>query len=507
MDGTKALFIYVHPGLIDTLSASSCQGVQGPSSAPMPCAPQPSFMLEVRVLHRKMTAEMLCTEWKCPNNTKQVHSKWITNIAFEKHFKPFMCTFRPEITANVQATPTCKQRWPLRVYSTPNMGRMAVATTSMPLGTRVFETPAFAAVVSDKYRQRYCHFCIQRLTRKAFQCDQCRFSVYCSMECLTTDATTFHELQCEVLIRLKAERDCDTELLRLVIAVLSMQHCLALKPGNNPLQDLLVPPVVENTGQKYKEQLLKLLRGSKLSHFVSPTQAHDVLLKVRSNAHPLVLNGSVTCGLGLFPEAAMVFNHSCSPNIILAFQPGTRMLRAHSIRPIQPRQALEYAYIDLLPSKSRRRQLLNDAFAFDCSCLRCYEEGKLERMGQDLHDQETAQLLQLQKATASPSQFDVNKIFKRYTYGQRPSAELLFSLWMVQMNASIQKHEWQQARKVIKQMIKAWTMEWELPQYHPVMDALYRHLLRVSIHLDLTLKTEKIRSKIDQIGAICGFSE
>ncbi|KAL0589954.1 hypothetical protein ABG067_001920 [Albugo candida] len=474
----------------------------------MSCFPEPSVMIEVRVLHRNNDAEILCIEWDCPHNSNCAHSKWITIKAFKKRFKPFLCTFYPEITANVQATPKCERRWPLEVYSTPKMGRIAIATTSMPLGTRILETPAFAAVVSDKYRQRYCHFCIRRLSGKAFQCDQCRYSVYCSMECLTTDANTFHELQCDVLVRLGTKKDCDTELPRLVVAVLSMQHSRAFKPKHNPLQNLTVPSVVTSTKHNHAIQLVNLLKKSKLSHFISSDEVHDVVVKVQTNAHPLILNGSVTCGLGLFPEAAMIFNHSCSPNIILAFEPGTRMLTAQNIRTIRPRQALEYAYIDILPSKSRRRQLLTDAFGFDCTCVRCSQEGEKELLAaHGTFDQETTILLQLQTATLIPSQFDVEKVLASYADGREPSAEFVFSLWMVQVNALIQKREWHPARKIIEEMINTWTVEWNLPRYYPVTDALYRQLLQVCTQLELAVKCQNIRSKMNKIGAICGFSD
>ena len=98
----------------------------------------------------------------------------------------------------------------------------------------------------------------------------------------------------------------------------------------------------------------------------------EMLLLCRVNAHgildPLTQR---SIGVGLYPSAALAFNHSCCPN--LDFLPGEDgRMRFVTTREVRPGEELTITYTDLLTStRSERRQSLAEEYYFDCDCPRC----------------------------------------------------------------------------------------------------------------------------------------
>lgn len=86
----------------------------------------------------------------------------------------------------------------------PPYGRHAVATQDVKVGTEVFSSLPYAAVISDKYADKLCHACFAPLGSTPRLCaGGCAFAAYCSTECAANDAAD-HKHECTLLAALKA---------------------------------------------------------------------------------------------------------------------------------------------------------------------------------------------------------------------------------------------------------------------------------------------------------------
>ncbi|KAJ7128864.1 hypothetical protein C8R46DRAFT_1017050 [Mycena filopes] len=127
---------------------------------------------------------------------------------------------------------------------------------------------------------------------------------------------------------------------------------------------------------------------------------------MRSNARgislpaPPELPGSLAMGHNAVFLQTSRLNHSCSPNVILRFDPESFALTVHSIRPIAKGEEILHSYIDLTstPTRAARRSLLRDLCHFECECSRCalptdaaVRESDARR--QRIHDTPSAALL------------------------------------------------------------------------------------------------------------------
>jgi hypothetical protein len=97
----------------------------------------------------------------------------------------------------------------------------------------------------------------------------------------------------------------------------------------------------------------------------------ELLLRLRHNAHPIVLAATRRhVGLGVFP-AACYMNHSCAPNVVHHFVDAGRTVVFRALRDIAAGEEVVYRYVETHQPRAERRRLLREAFFFDCACARC----------------------------------------------------------------------------------------------------------------------------------------
>ena len=222
-----------------------------------------------------------------------------------------------------------------------------MTSKALNVGDCAFEATAFAIVLKTNFLRKKCHFCFENLQKKAFQCADCCFGLYCSKKCLEADRLV-HDFQCLALKNLKeiafsVFSDEEKEILRLCLAVLSMEKLIG---HTKVLEKLRIPLVVKEDKRKdgdgdglFHEKAFKFLLLSLYQHQHQQPQMdthqeqhqmakmehlRKTLLRVQFNCHPLMIRPQVTCGIGLFPEAAMTLNHSCVPNVFPVFNPETK---------------------------------------------------------------------------------------------------------------------------------------------------------------------------------------
>jgi hypothetical protein len=115
------------------------------------------------------------------------------------------------------------------------------------------------------------------------------------------------------------------------------------------------------------------------SHFERERDAHvidftiEIAARVNSNSFGIFddfVSHKPFLGLGVFPVAAMTFNHSCRPNLINIYVNGKMEYR--TTREILKDEELCLSYINSLEGFTKRREELASTRFFACSCPRCH---------------------------------------------------------------------------------------------------------------------------------------
>lgn len=523
-DEDKAAYVLVTAKLALLLPAACCNGENVMERSPS--------VLPVRVLQTKSNAGLLRLAWRCPTNAT-AHSQWFDarDITFVRkasnanallgrgsHDQPFEAENEDRI----------------ELWTSPALGRFTVAKQRIAAGECALRATAFAVVVKQQLVRKRCHWCFTVLSKKAFQCGACEFALYCSRDCLDADEV-LHDFQCHTLAQLndnnngnpdnrarmkqfKSEWEAvgiDIETVRLALAALSMENFVRTTA---PLARLVTS---SKSGAAKNQRVLAQVAGFLVAGITSseiqqvPTLAHvqKTLERVQSNAHPLCLNGMVTVGVGMFPEAAMVLNHSCLPNVVPSFDLRSRTLSFHAIREIKWGQAVEYAYIELFQATPRRQEVLLDGFGFVCGCWRCEHEPQTQPLTPEEAQEEAAvmkQLMQLRLGESQPhvqpqaqSQL-VEELFRSYRRVFERNPELLFAYHMLQMKHAASSRAWKRVISEAATLERLWTVL-QLPQVHPTMEILH---LQVQIAAERTGDAKQaalMKARVEEIRRICGF--
>ena len=103
--------------------------------------------------------------------------------------------------------------------------------------------------------------------------------------------------------------------------------------------------------------------------------ALSIASRINVNAYGIVISNKSTefnredVGFGVFPLAAMMFNHSCSPNLVNVWIDNRMEYR--TVTDVQVGEELDISYIDIRLSTPMRRNILRLSKHFFCTCKRC----------------------------------------------------------------------------------------------------------------------------------------
>ncbi|TMW65347.1 hypothetical protein Poli38472_007989 [Pythium oligandrum] len=456
-----------------------------------------SRLLRVRVRQRQKAARLLCLSW-----SNDEHSRWFPDheIVFTQPISHTEDLFGGKDDASfARANPS------VSLWSSASTGRLAVATTALSQGSCVLRATAFAVGVHDHGASSFCHWCFSRLSKKAFRCGGCSFALYCSHKCLEADAP-LHDFQCQVLPwirqRQPAPLEVDNETLRLVLSILSMEQLIQTTTA---LAKLHIPPRKRRKDLKHVAHGLQRVIQSTTNVQIPLEHIVETIERVQTNAHPLYLNGATICGLGIFPEAAMTLNHSCSPNVVPSFDPATRTLRFYAIRDIQRLDMIEYSYLsDLSIGVKRRRETLKDGFGFECHCLRCETEARRQDGAND--DTTENQVLTQLMATLQDDKASANLESLRREVGSllERRSDLAFAFDMVELRRAVRRLAWQDVTRLAQGLLDQWRAQ-GLPEHYPTTETLYQQLLVAAKRLGDTRNMTTAQEAIRATQQNCGY--
>lgn len=472
-----------------------------------------SWLLSVQVAKTRRDAALVCLQWSCVDDALRQHSLWLEADAVvfaERHTK--------NLCRGPHEQPFEAENTSIRLWESPATGKFAVAAQQIPMGATALQAAAFAVVIKDSLARSHCHWCFNRLVKKVLQCADCQFARYCSRECLDADAL-LHDFQCQALGKLGSDSPqgsalyaagslVDSETVRLTLAVLSMERLLqTTKP--------LAPLVVHSKSALADDLTAKVVAGAveiiqqntSIDAPISAPHIRESLQRVQCNAHPLYLNGAMICGLGVFPEAAMVLNHSCMPNTVPSFDPKTRTLRFQTIRSIPAGHTIEYSYVELLQSTTQRQDQLRDGFDFECTCWRCVTKSEelKDRSSHLAEDAFTKELMQLQQSKhASQALSELKAMRKRCQRLLLQHTELRFGFHLVEMRLAAAARDWLRVIASAEAQIEIWRSE-GLPHVYPIMQTLHKQIQLASTNAGLQTKAQEATQAIDLIQRVCGY--
>lgn len=476
------------------------------------CCSRSSWLLSVQVTKRRRDAAVVRVQWSCLDDALRQHSLWLdadTVVFAERHTK--------NLGRGSHEQPFEAENANLRLWESTATGRFAVAARQIPTGATALQAAAFAVVVKDSLSCSHCHWCFSRLVKKVFQCADCQFPRYCSRECLDADAL-LHDFQCQALGKLGTAQDCefsmldsvvDRETVRLTLAVLSMERLLRTTKPLAPLVVNSTSALRNDIASKAMTAVLEIIQqNTSIGSPIPASHIRKALQRVQCNAHSLYLNGAMICGVGVFPEAAMVLNHSCTPNTVSSFDPKTRTLRFQAIQSIPTGHAIEYSYIDLLQSKEHRQDQLRDGFGFECACWRCVTEREEQQNRMSAREEEalTQELMKLQQSNHPAQALSELTALKRNRLGvlsQHP--ELRFGFYLVEMRLASAVKDWFRVIQAAEAQIEIWESE-GLPDVYSATQTLQKQIQLASTYAGLYAKAQDATHTIEFIQRTCGYN-
>lgn len=472
-----------------------------------------SWLLSVQVTKRRRDASLVCLQWGCVDDALRQHSLWL-----EADAVVFAEPYTKNLGRGSHEQSFVAENASLRLWESPATGRFAVAAQQIPMGATALQAAAFAVVVKDSLARSHCHWCFSRLVKKVLQCADCQFARYCSRECLDADAL-LHDFQCQVLGKLAtdspqgsalaaADSLVDRETLRLTLAVLSMERLLQTTKPLAPLVVRSKSAMGNDLTTKAVAAAVEIIqRNTSIGAPIPAPYIRLSLQRVQCNAHPLYLNGAMICGVGVFPEAAMVLNHSCTPNTVPSFDPTMRTLCFKAIRPIPAGHTIEYSYVDLLQAKPQRQAQLRDGFGFECTCWRCATESEeLKDHTSSLEeDAFTKELMQLQQSKhASQALSELTALKQRRLRLLCQHTELRFGFHLVEMRLATAARDWLRVIAAAEAQVEIWNSE-GLPDVYPIMQTLHKQIQMASSNAGLQIKAQDATQAIEFIQRVCGY--
>ncbi|KAF1324697.1 putative histone tail methylase containing set domain, partial [Globisporangium splendens] len=489
------------------------------------------WILPVRVGATRDEAGLMLLEWVCRGHQHLPscprHTQWFSagDLVFVERIndanallgrRPHEQSFESENDDRVE------------LWRNPRLGRFTVAKSDIHAGECALKAAAFAVIVKQQLTRKRCHWCFMTLTKKAFQCGSCKSALYCSRDCLDADEV-LHAIQCRTLEQLhqddfrKAHMSAwedsgvDLETIRLALAVLSMEHFVQT---TQPLSRLVTQTQISSKQNEVLDQVAAFIAagvGDMGNKSLTTAHIRQTLQRVQYNAHPLCLNGVTTVGVGVFPEAAMALNHSCLPNVVPSFDMRTRTLAFHAIEEIPQGHAVEYSYIDLLQSVARRREVLSNAFGFECTCWRCEDESNKREPHTSPSDRNMVpaaeedlvmqRLMQLRSSMPHHSQRNLlSQLFAAHSRVFEQNHEMMFAYRMLLMKNAAASQDWNVVITEAETLISMWRSQ-HLPEIYPTLETLHLQIQVAAEKAGLAAKATQARQQIMGIRRVCGYSD
>ena len=293
----------------------------------------------------------------------------------------------------------------LSVIHNPKKGRCLLAKSNLPAGTVIFKE--FSKFVISKENKLCCNCCkpfnLQQLQQSLFSLDMTNFenslnkalidelhpyAFYCSDICRDDFKSTrdFELLLVDQLEKIALNADCDVNLIKLVVRILSSYSNIS---NNERLYykdegDVLISTTkgflqlenhIEHQSIEWKNSILKAAEEIKnllpKELIISSQEILEIASRININAYGCqdIYSFDNCLGVGVFPIIGLCVNHECYPNCSYSFIEGRLEVRA--IKDICVDEEITVTYINPINCFTERQNILSNSRYFTCSCQRC----------------------------------------------------------------------------------------------------------------------------------------
>eukprot|EP00747_Dinoflagellata_sp_TGD_P187630 gnl/TRDRNA2_/TRDRNA2_45446_c0_seq1.p1 gnl/TRDRNA2_/TRDRNA2_45446_c0~~gnl/TRDRNA2_/TRDRNA2_45446_c0_seq1.p1 ORF type:complete len:690 (-),score=135.92 gnl/TRDRNA2_/TRDRNA2_45446_c0_seq1:57-1937(-) len=257
----------------------------------------------------------------------------------------------------------------------------------MGAGEVVHESRLLAACAFEECIGYVCAGCAKVSAAGSLErcCIQCKQEFYCSEACAQRTSRQ-HDLICPAMqswSKLKRVDKQQVAMLRLLLTIYSnlsskAQDMLPSSGALKPLRELHHEAQASDVNEWSEplKILRELLRESSAKVFLPDDDGCLIedLGRLDCNSFSILAEDGSPVGHGIYPTAAVGFNHDCEPNCIVDSASNAGVLRVLAHRDIPAGQELRISYVDSSEPGPLRRRELKLQYGFDCACLRCSKE-------------------------------------------------------------------------------------------------------------------------------------
>ncbi|XP_012523348.1 histone-lysine N-methyltransferase SMYD3 [Monomorium pharaonis] len=248
-------------------------------------------------------------------------------------------------------------------------------------GTTIYTGKPFAFVVKSEHRTTRCDNCLK--SEKLLRCTGCQYVYYCDRNC-QKKSWPIHKAECVHLKKILSQglliKNIDEiRLVARIIIKLNQGGADEIDYYNEKklkFKDLMSH--YSDIKADTKRQLHFSLLYGMLFQFLDKTLVPDfeevmgIWGRMCTNYFSIT-NDLDSIGIGIYLGASKV-DHSCKPNATFVFEGTTIIIRTIMDLPSLDLSQIRIAYIGLLHSKKKRRELLHNMHYFWCDCERCKNE-------------------------------------------------------------------------------------------------------------------------------------
>lgn len=265
--------------------------------------------------------------------------------------------------------------------------RAVYATRDIAVGDKIStETPFVGSLMPEHMDGSHCYFCFAKVGDKpVLPANKAFKETYCSTECRDHAHKEylqfFHSPAAYTkLVELaKKSGNVDTLLVtRLMAKVLAPGQ---LTEVTAPIAHLYFAEPIAKMDASLKEECsqLKLLLNDgtdSVDQMVNDESFPVLINKVQSNQFDVTIHGK-TVARAIYSIGSF-FNHSCVPNMEIAFASDNSEIFYKAIKEIKQGEEVYRCYTDLSgKSAAARQKILNQHYHFRCTCQQCKEGSPL----------------------------------------------------------------------------------------------------------------------------------
>eukprot|EP00124_Ichthyophonus_hoferi_P002234 Ihof_evm4s144 gene=Ihof_evmTU4s144 len=239
------------------------------------------------------------------------------------------------------------------------------------------ETPFAGSLLAEYMDGTHCAFCFTAITGTPVHASGEDGEVYCRAECKETAHQCYWRLFADHKVYSSIKASCltngvETFMVGKLLSKVFTPGSLADLTADVAHLHFIEPlPTIDDSMKKECENLKALLKGGidSIEQLVNDESYVAMVGKVRTNQVTVTIDDKPV-GLAVYLIGSYI-NHSCVPNMKIAFQEGNHKISYIATRDIKQGDELTRSYIDVMGKSVADRKAALEMYKFTCDCTAC----------------------------------------------------------------------------------------------------------------------------------------